>query len=97
MSDISEEYVINDIIDNLLLNKKVLFVSDKFTYNSIVYELKSDFEDIALYGFTFIEYKDNMQEIASYFEKFDVVICYLSKDDDSARLKCINPKNVIVY
>ena len=43
-----EKYIFDDIVDKLLMNKSVLFVSDLFTYNSAIFELKEIFEDLHL-------------------------------------------------
>ena len=44
----SEEKVIDLVVENLLLNKSVLFVSDVFTYNSRSYvdEVEKDYKNL---------------------------------------------------
>lgn len=92
-----EKYIFDDIVDNLLMNKSVLFVSDLFTYNSATFELKEVFEDVSLYGFSFIEYVGNAFEIESVSDKFDVVIAYLSSEEDKKYLQSICSKNVFIF
>lgn len=89
--------VVDLIVDNLLLNKSVLFISDVFTYNSIVYELKESFEDVNLYLFSFSNFDlDYIGKID--FDTFDMVVFYLDIPNNKENLVEIvkNHKNILV-
>ena len=89
--------VVDLIVDNLLLNKSVLFISDVFTYNSIVYELKESFEDVNLYLFSFSNFDlDYIGKID--FDTFDMVVFYLDIPNNKENLVeiVINHKNFLV-
>ena len=92
-----EKYIFDDIVDKLLMNKSVLFVSDLFTYNSAIFELKEIFEDVSLYGFSFIGYTGNAFEIKSVSENFDMVIVYISSEEDKKYLQSVCSKNVFIF
>lgn len=93
----SEEKVIDLVVENLLLNKSVLFVSDVFTYNSIVFELKESFEDVNLYLFSFSNF--DLEIINKIdLDTFDMVVFYLNTLTNKESLVDIvkNNKNILV-
>lgn len=90
-------YILNDIVDQLLMNKSILFVSDFFTYESVIEELKDIFEDVPLYGFSFIPYSDNVSEVLEVSENFDTVVVYISSQEDKKYLQSVCSKNVFIF
>lgn len=92
-----KEYILNDIVDQLLMNKSILFVSDFFTYESVMKELRIIFEDVPLYGFSFIAFSDNVSEILGASDKFDNVVVYISSQEDKKYLQSVCSKNVFIF
>ena len=88
-----EEKIFEHIVDSLLLNKSVLFVSDNISYNVCVYELKEIYEDVPLYGFAF---SDNVEDSLDLFSNFDEVVIYLSSDKRDI-LNKLNFKNLVIF
>ena len=93
-----EQNVVELIVDDLLLNKSVLFVSDVFTYNSIVFELKECFEDVNLYLFAFSKFSTAIVNEID-FDIYDRVVFYLSSSDKKEVLKEVikYKENIIVF
>lgn len=93
----TEQNVVEYIVDNLLLNRSVLFISDVFTYNSIVFELKECFEDVNLYLFSFSNFNIDTLENMDYGE-FDSVVFYIKSESEKEYLnKMVDSKeNILV-
>ena len=96
MKEISINYVIDEIIDMLLLNKSVLFVSDMYEYDEIVRLLKENFDEISLYGLTYLR-TDSIIEVQNIQESFDNVIVYLDSNKKTEEAKTILGKNCFVF
>ena len=77
----------------MLLNKSVLFISDKLTYSFTIFSLKEIYEDVPLYAFS---YSEGLENSIILFNDFDEVVIYLS-DNKTDILNKLNFKNVVIF
>ena len=96
MKKITADYVINEIIDMLLMNKSVLFVSDMFEYDEIIVMLKENFEDIELYGLTYLK-TNSIIEVKNIENSFDNVVVYLKSENDKTKAKTILGSGSLIF
>ena len=96
MERVSLDFVIDEIVDLLLLNKSVLLVSDNLNYNEIVFELKENFEDVPLYNFNFLQ-TNNLITIKGYSAFYDKVIVYMDSKEETETAKMVLEKEIIVF
>ena len=88
MKCVDINYVIDEILDMLLMNKSVLFVSDMFEYDEIITMLQENFEEISLYGLTFLQ-TNSIIEVKNIETSFDNVIVYLKSEEDKVQAKTV--------
>ena len=96
MKCVDINYVIDEILDMLLMNKSVLFVSDMFEYDEIIAMLKENFEEISLYGLTFLK-TNSIIEVKNIETSFDNVIVYLKSEEDKVQAKTVLGANCFVF
>ena len=71
-------------------------ISDKYSYNEIVFELKEEFEDIPLYAFYHIN-ENSVLPFVGISKEFDKVIVYLDSDEETERAKTILEKEILIF
>lgn len=91
--DNGENLVLEHIVDSLLLNKSVLFLSDKITYSFTVFGLKEIYEDVPLYAFS---YSDKIEDSMVLCNNFDEVVIYLSNEKEDI-LNKFNFNNLVIF
>lgn len=96
MKCVNINYVIDEVLDMLLMNKSVLFVSDMFEYDEIIAMLKENFEEISLYGLTFLK-TNSIIEVKNIETSFDNVIVYLKSEEDKVQAKTVLGANCFVF
>lgn len=96
MKCVNINYVIDEIVDMLLMNKSVLFVSDMFEYDEIIAMLKENFEEISLYGLTFLK-TNSIIEVKNIETSFDNVIVYLKSEEDKVQARTVLSANSLVF
>jgi hypothetical protein len=96
MKCVNINYVIDEVLDMLLMNKSVLFVSDMFEYDEIIAMLKENFEEISLYGLTFLK-TNSIIEVKNIETSFDNVIVYLKSEEDKVQARTILGANCFVF
>ena len=96
MKCVNINYVIDEVLDMLLMNKSVLFVSDMFEYDEIIAMLKENFEEISLYGLTFLK-TNSIIEVKNIETSFDNVIVYLKSEEDKVQARTVLGANCFVF
>ena len=96
MKCVNINYVIDEVLDMLLMNKSVLFVSDMFEYDEIITMLQENFEEISLYGLTFLQ-TNSIIEVKNIETSFDNVIVYLKSEEDKVQAKTVLGANCFVF
>ena len=96
MERVNLNFVIDEIVDLLLLNKSVLLVSDNLNYNEIIFELKESFEDVPLYNFNFVQ-TNNLITVKGHSKLYDKVIVYMSSEEETETAKTVLEKEIIVF
>lgn len=96
MKCVNVNYVIDEVLDMLLMNKSVLFVSDMFEYDEIIAMLKENFEEISLYGLTFLK-TNSIIEVKNIETSFDNVIVYFKSEEDKVQARTVLGANCFVF
>lgn len=91
--DNRENIVLEHIVDGLLLNKSILFVSDMLSYSITLLGLKDIYEDVPLYAFSF---SNKFENSVALFDDYDEVVIYLS-DKKKDIFNKFNFKNVVIF